>query len=104
MLQIIWKPLFSCPIVSEQLNNLNNLFASVVLLGEKSLDGNSGTLHLLTDLFTRLIKMLEFCHKKLKNNPPKESQAFFFGQVTLFSYVACFYIHACILKYSLMMI
>ena len=113
MLQIIWKPLFSCPIVSEQLNNLNNLFppqteewnfASVVLLGEKSLDGNSGTLHLLTDLFTRLIKMLEFCHKKLKNNPPKESQAFFFGQVTLVSYVACFYIHACILKYSLMMI
>lgn len=88
--KIIWKPLFSCSIVAEQLNNLNNVFPpqteewnfeSVARLGEKSLDGNSGTLHILTALLTNLIKKLEFCHKKLKNNPPKESQAFFFGQV-----------------------
>ena len=72
----------------EQLNNLNNIFPSnnenglgSILLNGKFLDASSGTMHLLTALFTQLIKKIEFCHKKLKNNPPKESLAFFFGQV-----------------------
>jgi hypothetical protein len=82
--------------VLEQLNNLNSIFPSnnenflgSILLTGKSLDASSGTLHLLTALLTQLIKKMEFCHKKLKNNPPKESSAFFFGQVMRESLKIC---------------
>lgn len=84
----------------EQISNLINIFplnnenfsgGSILLElagksfvpAKKSLDASSGTLHLLTALLTQLVKKMEFCHKKLKNNPPKESSAFFFGQVSV---------------------
>ena len=97
---MIWKPLYSCSVVSEQLNNLNKIFPSnieSILLKEKSLDADSGTLHLLTALLTQLIKKMEFCHKRLKNNPPKESLAFFFGQVIFLYYFFFFFI---LLRYT----
>ncbi|XP_028406807.1 uncharacterized protein LOC114529246 [Dendronephthya gigantea] len=98
LFKIIWKPLYSCSIILEQLKNLNDIFplknenfsgGSILLevagkssvRPKKSLDASSGTLHLLTALLTQLVRKMEFSHKKLKNNPPKESLTFFFGQV-----------------------
>ena len=55
---------------------------ATVVLEKKPLDAKSAGLHLLLSLLTSLVSRLEFMHKKCKNNPPKESMAFFCGQVS----------------------
>ncbi|XP_077867216.1 putative ATP-dependent helicase/translocase YwqA [Saccoglossus kowalevskii] len=81
--KIIWKPLFTCSTVEEQLNKLANLYPGkpCVNVGKKDLDGKSAGLHFMSVVFTRYVRDLGFMHKKLKNSPPKESLAFFHGNI-----------------------
>ncbi|XP_070554306.1 uncharacterized ATP-dependent helicase YwqA-like isoform X2 [Ptychodera flava] len=80
-MQIIWKPLYTCGTVEEQLKNLARLYPDepCVALDDCSLDGKSAGLHFTSVVMTRYVKEMNFMHKKLKNNPPKESRSFFGG-------------------------
>ncbi|XP_077984607.1 putative ATP-dependent helicase/translocase YwqA [Glandiceps talaboti] len=81
--KIIWKPLFTCGTVEEQLSNLAATYPAspCVSVEEKKLDAKSAVLHFMSTVITRYVKDMNFMHKRLKNSPPKESLAFFCGNI-----------------------
>jgi len=78
-LQVFYKPLFSLEIVKKQIENLAKIAPQVVKFENKSLTQKSQTQLLLSAILTDFVPNLNFMHKKLKNNPPSISYAFFAG-------------------------
>ena len=79
-LQIFYKPLLSLESVNSQIELLSNIAPDIALFEEKQLTKQSQTELLLSVVLTDFVANLGFMHKKLKNNPPKISYAFFNGE------------------------
>ena len=75
--KIFYKPLFSLEIVKKQIGNLAKIAPSLVTFKNQILTQKSQTDLLLSLILTDFVPNLNFMHKKLKNNPPPISHAFF---------------------------
>ena len=75
--KIFYKPIFSLEIIKEQLKYLSNIAPNIATFEKKELTQLSQTQLLLSVVLSDIVPHFQFMHKKLKNNPPLISSAFF---------------------------
>ena len=75
--KIFYKPIISLEVIKEQLKHLSNIAPNLATFEKKELTQFSQTQLLLSVVLSDIVPHFHFMHKKLKNNPPLISSAFF---------------------------